>query len=327
MKKILIFIIPFLFLSASTRILYPETLDRPAWLDKNIFDEGGFIYSVGRSNECKTEDEARKEALADATEAFVKYCRVDVQSFDRSIELYSKLNGKTDLSSDLQAGRLVRASAFVTGSIAQDWYIEGPVSLVKAAVLLKIPKEEFERISKENNIKLSVDILFYCEDSNGKMQVMDENSVLSSGDGYAIYVNPSDPCYVYVYQIDSLGKSFRLFPNTEYETPANPVMPATGAWLPNGKKLYEMDETTGKEYVYVFASREPVREFEDPSAVNFTKSGLDDIILIKKMGVAGLKDKRDPAKISPRRVSDIREVKKKLQAEGAFVYETWFWHK
>jgi hypothetical protein len=88
-----------------------------------------------------------------------------------------------------------------------------------------------------------------------------------------------------------------------------------------------MDETTGKEYVYVFASRDAIKEFEDPAAATLTKSNLDDVILIKKMGVAGLKDKRDPAKFTPKRVSDIKEIKKKLQAEGAFVYETWFWHK
>jgi hypothetical protein len=299
----------------------------PSWLDRSIYSEDGFIFSVGRSGDCKTEAEAKSEALSAATEAFVRYCRVDVQCFDRSIELYSKLNGKSYQSADLSAGRQVRAAAFVSGSMPQDWYFSRDASFFRAAVLLKIPQGEFERISRENNIRLSADILFYSEDAGGKLRVMDENSVLSSGDGFAIYVNPSDPCYVYVFQIDSTGRSFRLFPNTEYETGANPVLPATGAWLPNDRKLYEMDETTGKEYVYVFAAREPIKELEGPAAANFTKSGLDEIVLIKKMGIARLKDKRDPSVIAPRRTSDIREVKKKLQAEGDFVYETWFWHK
>ncbi len=330
MKKCLLLFVPFLLLATSFQPLYSSAASEsssPSWLDKNIYKDGDFIYSVGRSNPCKTKDEAKKLALSDATEAFVKYCRVDVQSFDRSIELYSKVNGKTSQSSDLRAGSLIRANAFVTGSIPQDWYFDRSGGSVKAFVLLKIPKEEFDRISKENNIKLSADILFYYEDAKGKMQLMDENSVLTSGDGYSLYINPSDPCYIYVYQIDSLGKSFRLFPNAEYETANNPVVPAVGAWLPNEKKLYEMDEITGKEYVYVFACREPIKELEGPSAVNFTKSGLDDIMLIKKMGVAKLKDKRDPSKITIKRASDIKEVKKKLQAEGDFVYETWFWHK
>jgi len=46
------------------------------------------------------------------------------------------------------------------------------------------------------------------------------------------------------------------------------------------------------------------------------------------MGVAGLKKKTNPGEVAiPRKTQQVAEVKKKLQAEGAFVYETYFWHK
>ncbi|MCX5866265.1 MAG: hypothetical protein NT009_02115 [Proteobacteria bacterium] len=44
--------------------------------------------------------------------------------------------------------------------------------------------------------------------------------------------------------------------------------------------------------------------------------------------MAGVKQKRDPdAVVPPKKNQAVAEVKRKLQAEGAFVYETWFWHK
>ena len=261
-----------------------------------------------------------------ATEAFVKYCRVDVQSFDRSMELYSKGGAKNE-SEDVSSHRIVRAKTFVSRAVPEGWYFQKLAGAFKASVMLKVPKEEFDRISKERSVTLAMDILFYCEDEKGKMQAMDENAVLASGYGYSIYINPSDICYLYVYQIDALGKSFRLFPNNKFETAENPIEPSVGMWLPNERKLYSLDETTGKEFVYVFASREPISEFDGASALEMDKVNLDKVIKLKKMGIAGLKDKIDPAKLATVRSVDIKEVKKKLVAEGVFVWETWFWHK
>ena len=52
------------------------------------------------------------------------------------------------------------------------------------------------------------------------------------------------------------------------------------------------------------------------------------MVRLKKMGMAGLKAKQDPSRTAPpKREHDVVAVKRKLQAEGAFVYETWFWHK
>jgi hypothetical protein len=300
---------------------------KPDWLNKTIIDGDDYIFAVGVSRFFPTELEAKNDALGAATEAFVKYCRVDVQAFDRSMELYSRGPVKKEISQDASAQRIVRANAFVSKALPDNWYIETGTNTFKAYVLLKVPKAEFDRISKERAVTLSMDVLMYSEDTQGMLQVMDESSVLTSGSGYSIYVNPSDTCYLYVYQIDALGKAFKLFPNEEYETALNPIQPSVGIWLPNEKRLYSLDETTGKEFIYVFASPLPIREFEWKTYSGVTQEDLDKLIKLKKMGVAKLIDKRDPSKLPAKRSEDIREVKKKLQAEGVFVWETWFFHK
>ena len=317
--------------SSFSRVLHKDYGKKPSsapqWISQSIVSDGDYIYATGKSDLLETQEKAKESALSDATQNFVRYCKVDVESFDRSIETYSKKNGKQTSSNDSESNRQVRSKAFVTRAVPSDWYVTKKGSKYTAYVLLKVPKEEFDRISSEKNITISMDVLFYYENRYGKMQVLAENSVLSSGDGFSIYVNPSDSCYLYVFQIDSPGKTFKLFPSKEFNTAENPLSPAQELWLPNDKQLYTLDETTGKEYTYLFASPDPIKEFENIKPDALTKSNLDDIIKIKKMGVAGLKDKRDSKKITVKHTSDITEVKRKLQAEGVFVYESWFWHK
>ncbi|MCX5866267.1 MAG: DUF4384 domain-containing protein [Proteobacteria bacterium] len=300
----------------------------PSWFSKTIIPQGEFIFSVGHSQPRETEQEAKDNALAKATEEFVRYCKVDVQSFDRSIEVYSKEQGKEFSKSSFEAQGVIRARAFVSRALPEDWYVRKEKGKFLASVLLKVPKEEFDRIVNEKNIKLSLDVLFYYEGEDGRMQILNEGDVLKSGDGYAIYVKPSDSCYLYVYQVDALGKSFRLFPNQDFETVLNPLPPAGDLWIPNATKLFTLDETTGKEYFYIFASPDKMPDFEGQAAVELTKKDIDNVVGIKKMGVAGVKQKSDTGTVvPPKKNQAVAEVKRKLQAEGAFVYETWFWHK
>lgn len=325
--KIFIVIITLIVMSGCAATAHEVKRPEPAWLKKTIIPEGEFIYSIGHSRPKETEQEAREDALVEATEEFIRYCRVDVNSFTRSVEVYSKRGGKEFGSEDFETQASLRARAFVSKAVPEDWHIRKDGRRYKASVLLKVPRSEFDRILTEKDIKLSLDVFFHYEDEQGRMQVMTEGSVLKSGDGYAIYVKPSDSCYLYVYQVDALGKSFRLFPNSDFQTGANPLSPASDLWIPNNKDLFKLDETTGKEYFHIFASPDRIVEFEREGAVNLQKRDIAGVISIKKMGVAGLTAKRDAEKVVAPKGRQAGEVKKKLQAEGAFVYETWFWHR
>ena len=70
----------------------PQSPNEPEWLNKSIISQGEFILSVGHSQPRETEQEAKDNALSKATEEFVRYCKVDVQSFDRSIEVSFGVN-------------------------------------------------------------------------------------------------------------------------------------------------------------------------------------------------------------------------------------------
>ncbi len=310
---------------------YPP--ERPGWVDQGIVVKGGYIFVPGHSQPKGTEQEARDDALNAATRDFVKYCKVEVEAFDRIVETYSETKGEDYSRMDLEHRASARARAFVRRAAPERWYVrhmakmrgEKQVSTnYLASVLLKVPQEEFERIGRARDIKLSLDIGLYREGDDGTLAQIFEGDVLRSGDGYAIYAKPSDDCYLYVFQLDETGKAYRLFPNDAYETEDNPIRAGRDLWIPNPQKLLILDETTGKEKIYLFASPNPIPELEGHVSMEAESLGR----VIKTMGPAGIKDKRTHyAAVPPKRKKKAVEIKKKLQAQGEFVYETWFWHR
>jgi len=307
--------------------------ERPPWTDKGIVRKGGYIYVTGHSNPENTDQAARDDALDAATQQFVKYCKVKVEVFDRLVETYSQADSQEKYSTDVEHRSSARARAFVRGGGAEKWYVRHMATMkgkrqvstfYVAFVLLKVPEEEFERISKEKDVRLSLDIGLYREAADDRLDQIYEGDVLRSGEGYALYIKPSDDCYLYVYQTDETGKSFRLFPNPAYETEKNPVRSAEALWIPNTERLLELDDVTGKEKVYLFASLGPMPELEG----HFTTEEKELGRVIKTMGVAGLTEKRTPNRAySPGEAPRVVQIKKKLLGRGDFVYETWFWHR
>ncbi|HDP98209.1 MAG TPA: DUF4384 domain-containing protein, partial [bacterium] len=72
----------------------------------------------------------------------------------------------------------------------------------------------------------------------------------------------TDNCYLYIFQVDALGRSDRLFPNTDFNTADNPLIAGQDYWIPNTEQYFMLDETTGKEQFYIFASPESIVELE-----------------------------------------------------------------
>lgn len=317
----------FTFLQAQNPFSSKSGDESPAWIGQTIIEEGDYFYSIGYSIPKPTEQEARDDAVIAATTEFVRYCKVDIQSFTRSMEAYAEKDGKITQASDTKSQIVASSRAFVSQTIPVDWYLKKDKKNYIAYVMLKIPKSEFERIVNEKNIKISLDVLFYTEDAKGNIRSLSEGEVLRSGDSYAIFLRPSDQCWVYVYQIDALSNCFRLFPNEEFNTETNPMIIGDGYWIPNPQELFYLDEMTGRETIYIFASLVKIPEFEETN-MELSKSDLDNVIQFKKMGVAGVKPKRNTQQETPPKKSiNMVDIKNKLQGEGAFVYQTWFWHK
>jgi hypothetical protein len=81
---------------------------------------------------------------------------------------------------------------------------------------------------------------------------------LSSGDHYRLYFKSSRDCHVYIYQTDASGQVFRLFPLARFDGVVldhkNPVKADNDYAVPAGNRFFYLDETIGKERIYLAVS-------------------------------------------------------------------------
>jgi len=94
----------------------------------------------------------------------------------------------------------------------------------------------------------------------GPLRHIRNGSVLYSGDQYKIQFTPSEDCYVYIFQIDSSGAIYRLFPMYSFKgvvvNNMNPVHANRIYSLPAKEKAFKLDKQRGIESIYFMAFRQ-----------------------------------------------------------------------
>lgn len=115
---------------------------------------------------------------------------------------------------------------------------------------------------------LSFDINYvYRQGGVGELKPIKSGDVLHSGDHYKIIFTPDKDCYVYIYQVDSTGHFFQLFPMQSFRgvrvDNTNPVMQGMTYTLPSSDKAFMLDRQVGVERIYFIASIERKQELEN----------------------------------------------------------------
>jgi len=225
-----------------------------------------------------SEQGARDQAMANAIKQFVRFCGIEVSIFD---EYLKKTNGRTSgiLSGELsnQEIEYQKAQAFVRGIRAKEWYLKKlktfhddvPINTAwRVSVLVMVPAEEKTRIQKyaetlekEKNNNLAVDVNFYYESSGRLQELKNGTSLRSKTDFYYVYFRPEKDCYIYIYQVDSSGAVYQLFPNKKYSAESNPLRAQASYYIPENNRFY-LDDVLGKEQLYLIASKKPAPKVE-----------------------------------------------------------------
>ena len=170
---------------------------------------------------------------------------------------------------------------------------------------------------------LFLDVGIYYQGVNGKLHPIRDGMVLSSNDNYCIYVKPSRDCYLYVYQVDSTKRAFKLFPSVKYKTEKNPAEAGTVYWIPSDKRFFFLDENIGREEIYVFATQDVA-----PQLANITEAtGSEFDGVIRKMGVGGTRGLDVVREVKPAKGARLELISKEISAKGNFCYKLSFWHK
>lgn len=151
--------------------------------------------------------------------------------------------------------------------------------------------------------------VFY-EDPESRPRILPEGAILRSGDGYRVYFEPEQSCYVYIVQIGASGQIYRLFPNPNYGTRENYVAAHTARWIPEDEWFY-LDQTKGEEAIYFIATRTPGKDIEQIFSPK--KQLILDIDLRRDRtstrGVEGIRaSKHAPKPDRPPRLPSVEEI-------------------
>ncbi|MBI5624176.1 MAG: DUF4384 domain-containing protein [Elusimicrobia bacterium] len=170
---------------------------------------------------------------------------------------------------------------------------------------------------------LELDAGVFFEGGDGKLYPVREGMVLNSKDNYAIYLKPGQPCYVYVYQVDSSQKATRLFPNADFTSMSNPLKAGVEGWVPDKNEFLYLDENPGREEIFVFATRTPSPSLEGLREI--TSTGIQQAI--RTMGVAGRRGSETMAKVRGTQGNPLDLITRRLSARGDFFYRLAFIHQ
>lgn len=101
----------------------------------------------------------------------------------------------------------------------------------------------------------------YRVGGKGNYKPLTNETVLQAGDHYKIIFTPVVDSHVYIFQVDSANKLFRLFPLQGFEGATvnyvNPVKGGNTYYVPAPHQSFELDQQVGMETIYFVATRQP----------------------------------------------------------------------
>ena len=249
----------------------------------------------------------------------------DSRTYGKDEDLFDKLREKggldymvsgtyaaTDKEVTVTASLLETKSATVLAS--SNFVMDSGKSL-SAMMVLPEPK-------KEEPLTLEAALVYVGTD--GKLHAVREGATITSKDNYALYLKPAQDCWIYIYQADSDGNTLRLFPNDDFKTAGNPLSAGREYWAPNDGDYYFLDEHTGKETIYVVASRKPKPALEELVSAK-QEAFLKKVDELKLMGAGGRRS-INIVKAKPLRGAEADIISKRLGAAGDFVFTVSFRH-
>ncbi len=126
-------------------------------------------------------------------------------------------------------------------------------------------------------VPLSVE-LSVVKETQGNMTLLNEGDPLRPADNFAVVVKPEGMSYIYIWQTDSSGEVFRVFPNSDFHPQGNPVPAGKQVWLPwlkNQRQWFHLDQNPGEEEIVIVAASGTLQELEEPIGM-LSMSGIVD---------------------------------------------------
>ncbi len=162
----------------------------------------------------------------------------------------------------------------------------------------------------------------YRAGGKGNFKPISKGSVLHSGDYYKIIFTPVEDSYVYIFQVDSANKLFRLFPIKGFgDVTVNHVNPVKGGktyYVPSQHQSFELDEQTGIETIYFVAARQNDIVLDSQYQAISLAEQQNNLAKTQRVQVQLINSLRDGKGAKQRLVNDVAGVKTTWQEDGQY---------
>jgi len=160
-------------------------------------------------------------------------------------------------------GDFAFVGASPSGPVQQPVQASQLVALVAPSPVAPSAVAEARQETQARSEAIQVEFAMLRENGRKPPVLVKSGDTLKSGDAYFFHIKANKDCYLYLFQVDSSGTVFRLFPSMNYHTAGNPIRSKARLTLPNEGEVFYLDQTTGKEEFYFLASQEPLPALED----------------------------------------------------------------
>ena len=161
---------------------------------------------------------------------------------------------------------------------------------------------------------LDLEVQAIREGALGVPTQMREGDKLRTGAGYALAFKASSDCHVYVFQVDSGGQAWTLFPNPEWSKGENPVRGGRWYWIPSQDEWIEMAGDPGREKFIILASR------KKPDKIDALHQKLLKVPPADSLGrdqltrsIEGEIKMRSPGRVRPAKYGNLSHAGKKIE--------------
>jgi len=155
-----------------------------------------------------------------------------------------------------------------------------PAAKIEAVSEAEAVKKEKLPQQKSNTPDFKINYVYRVA-GKGKPKSFSNGSELCSGDSIKLIFEPSKNSYVYIFQIDSANKIFRLFPTVDFKGAAkankNPVQKGVKYFVPAEKKSFKLDQQVGKETIYFVVTQKPDMKLDDQYKMMLAQQNTSDI--------------------------------------------------
>lgn len=144
------------------------------------------------------------------------------------------------------------------------------VQIRKQLRLMGIKPRRTVAITHYTPTRIQLNYTYRPQQGHGNPQPLTQDRVLKTGDHYKITFTPEHKVWVYIFQTDSSGQIFQLFPIHEMNgvvvNQTNPVVAGDTRNIPSARQSFYLNDQTGTETIYFIVSAKQDQDLETRTA-------------------------------------------------------------